>query len=386
MHFNLNSEQRLLQDSVRRFIDKDYGFEQRTGQLRRGRDGSTEHWHVFADNGWLAAALPEEHGGLGGSVLDTVLITQQFGRGLVIEPYLGCAVLAAQTLTAVATAAQKDRLLPGLADGSRCLALAYSESASRGDPAVVTLTATPNADGYLLQGSKTLVLGALGADGIIVSARIADTTGKADERITLFLVDAGAPGLSIRPLPLHDGSWAGELMFDHVQVGAEELLGEAGAGLPALQLGLAHGVAALSAELVGGMEKAIEITADYLKLRKQFGVAIGSFQALQHRMADMVAEMELARSMLYGLLDSIENDDLVARQHTVSQAKALIGRGARFVCGQAIQLHGGIGMTEEFAVGHFFKHAIVADLLFGNSDQHEAACAAGLQRSLRPVG
>ncbi|SCU91308.1 putative acyl-CoA dehydrogenase [Cupriavidus necator] len=374
---------------MRRFVEKEYTFEQRAQRLRRGVAASDEHWRTFAENGWLAAALPEAHGGLGGlggSVLDTVLIAQEFGRGLVIEPYFGCAVLAAQTFAAAASEAQQHRLLPGLSDGVRRLALAYSETSSRGDPAVVTLTAKRNAGGhYTLRGVKTLVLGALGADGIIVSARLADGPVNADEAISLFLVDAAASGLSVLPMPLHDGTWAAECRFDAVQVDADALLGDAGNGLAALRHGHAHAIAALGAELVGGMERAIEITADYLKLRKQFGVAIGSFQVLQHRMADMATEMELARSMLYALLAAMASGDPVAQQYTASQAKARIGRAAKFVCGQAIQLHGGIGMTDEYAVGHYFKRAVVADLLFGNSDQHEAACAASLQRALCPA-
>ncbi|WP_349609713.1 acyl-CoA dehydrogenase [Cupriavidus sp. DF5525] len=388
MNFNLNPEQQLLQDSVRRYIDKAYSFDERATMLKEETENCTRHWQAFSDNGWLAAALPEEYGGLGGTLLDTALIAQQFGRGLVIEPYLGCAVLAAQTLVAAAGTAQKDRLVPGLADGSIRLALAYSEPASRGDPAVVSLTATPNAGGYLLDGRKTLVLGADEADGFIVSARITAADGKpgaeGDTAISLFLVDAASPCLSREILALHDGSGAGELVFDRLQVSAGAMLGTPGSGLPALQHGLAHAIIALCAELIGGMERAIEITAEYLKIRKQFAVPLASFQALQHRMADMAAELELSRSMLYALLASVENDDDAARQHTISQAKFLIGRAARFVCGQAIQLHGGIGMTEEYTVGHFFKRAVVADVLFGNSDQHEAACAAALQHTLRP--
>ncbi|MGH8788236.1 MAG: acyl-CoA dehydrogenase family protein [Cupriavidus necator] len=378
MNFQLDAEQQLLQDSVRRFVDKAYAFEQRGACPS---DGAGQ-WQRFAEQGWLAAALPEAHGGLGGSVIDTTLITAEFGRGLVTEPYLGCAVLAAQTLAAAASPAQRERLLPMLADGSQRMALAYSEAASFGDPAVVSTQATPTADGYQLDGRKTMVLGAPGVDRFIVSARLAhDSDAVAD--IALFLVDAGSPGLTSTPWPLHDGSQAAELVLDQVRVGNDALLGAPGNGLAALRHGLAHAVAALGAELVGAMEQAIAITADYLKIRQQFGVAIGSFQALQHRMADMAAECEMARSMLYALLAAIGHDEAGARDYTVSQAKALIGRAARFVCGQAIQLHGGIGMTEECRVGHYFKRAVVADLLFGHSDRHEAACAAALGCSLR---
>jgi alkylation response protein AidB-like acyl-CoA dehydrogenase len=375
MDFNLNPEQRLLRDSVRRFVGQEYGFEARGALVRAGQGGSARNWRTFADNGWLAAALPEAFGGLGGSLLDTAIIAQELGRGLVIEPYLGCAVLAAQTLAAGGTSAQKERLLPSLADGSRRVALAYSELASRGMPLPVTTRAERKASGYLLHGRKSLVLGAVGADAFIVSASLAGA--KDDGRdVTLLLVEGDRPGLGRQALPLHDGRWAEELTLDGVEVGEEAVLGLPGRGLPALRTGLAHGTAVLCAELVGAMEKAIEATAEYLKTRQQFGVAIGTFQSLQHRIADMAAEMELARSMLFAALASVENDKGATRQSTVSAAKALIGRAARNVCGQAIQLHGGIGMTEELEVGHHFKRAVVADLLLGSSERHEATCAA----------
>ncbi|MDM0047430.1 acyl-CoA dehydrogenase family protein [Variovorax sp. J22R115] len=374
MDFQLNSEQQLLKDSVRRFIDKAYGFEARAALVKAGQGGgTTQHWQTFADNGWVGAALPEAFGGLGGSLVDTAIIAQEFGRGLVIEPFLGCAVLAAQTLVAGGTAAQKDRLLPALADGSRRLALAYSEAGSRGMPTPVSLRAERKPGGYVLQGRKSLVLGAIGADQFIVSAAIPGSTG-----ITLLLVDANAPGLQCRDLPLHDGSHAADLMFESVEVATDAVLGEADGGLPALQAGIAHAIVALCAEQVGAMEKAIEVTADYLKARKQFGVPIGSFQALQHRMADMAAEMELARSMLFAALAAMQNQQGPALQKTLSSAKAFVGRAAKAVCGQAVQLHGGIGMTEEYLVGHYFKRAVVADLLLGSADRHEAACAAAI--------
>ncbi|KUE86343.1 acyl-CoA dehydrogenase [Cupriavidus necator] len=377
MDFTLNSEQQLLQDSVRRYVDKAYDFETRASYIqasRAGRDTVADNWKVFAENGWLMAALPEVHGGLGGSLTDTALIAQELGRGLVLEPYIGCAVLAAQTLVAGGTAEQKASLVPQLAEGSRRIALAYSEPDSRGMPEVVATRADKDADGYVIHGRKSLVLGAVGADAFIVSAQV---TGEAD--IALLLVDAGSAGLARQPMPLHDATWVEDLTFDGVRVPAGNRLE---GGLSALRTGLAHGTVALCAGLVGAMEKAITLTAEYLKTRQQFGVPIGTFQALQHRMADMAAEMELARSMLHALLASVENDSEAARQRTLSATKSLVCRAAKYVCGQGVQLHGGIGMTEEYAVGHYFKHAIVADLLLGSSDRHDAACAAALQAEL----
>ena len=369
----------MLVDSVRHFVDKEYDFEQRMSLLRNDPK-LMGHWQFFANNGWLAAALPEKYDGLGGSVVDTVLIMEQFGRGLVVEPYLGCGVFAPQTVLAAASEAQKENLLPGIIRGASRLAVAYSEASSRGDPSWAETTAAPSSEGYVLHGRKTLVLGGMGASAFIVSARMAHSAHKVSDEISLFLVDADVSGLSIQPWRLHDGSYAAEITLDQVRVGKNALLGASGSGLSALQTGLTHAIAALGAELVGGMDKAIEITAEYLRVRHQFGVPIASFQALQHRMADMAAETELARSMLYALLAAIENEiQPAALSHAVSQAKALICRSARYVCGQAIQLHGGIGMTEECAIGHYFKRAIVADLLFGSADLHDEYCAGNLQ-------
>ena len=377
MDFDLTSEQQLLQDSVRRFVDKAYSFESRTALLSAGKNGIADNWGIFAANGWLMAALPEEYGGLGGSVLETAIIAQQMGRALVLEPYLGCAVLAAQTLVACDNTAQKMRWLPQLAEGTCRVALAYSEPDARGMPERVILRAVRNGEGFTLHGRKSLVMGAEGAQAFIVSVRIDGTEG-----ISLMLVAADSAGLERQGLPLHDGTWVQELNFDGVEVAGDALLTNVGQGLAALRHGLAHAMVTLCAGLIGGMEKTIEVTAEYLKVRQQFGVPIGSFQSLAHRMSDMAAEMEVARSMLHVALSSVINDEPAIRDQKLSGAKMLIGRAARLVCGHGIQLHGGIGMTEEYLVGHYYKHAVVADLLLGSSDSHEAACARALQAQL----
>lgn len=371
MDFKLNGEQQMLQDSIRRYIEKSYTFDMRLVRMRGA--AADDPWQTYADNGWLAAALPEAYGGLGGHPIDTAIISQELGRGLVLEPHLGCAVMAAQTLVAAGTSAQKERVLPSLADGSTRIALAYSEPDSHGMSLPVETGFRAEADGYRLSGRKSLVLSGGDAQRYIVSARL---DGAQEDEITLLLVDAAAPGVTRQTVVLHDGTRAEELVFEQVWVEAGAVLGEVGRGMPALQTGLQHGVIALCAELVGGMEKVIEVTADYLKTRKQFGVPIGSFQALQHRMADMAAEMEVARSMLYAALASFECDDVTGRQPIISAAKALIGRAAKSVCGQGIQLHGGIGMTEEYVVGHHFKRAVVAGLQLGTVDRHEWASMA----------
>ncbi len=371
MDFTLSDEQQMLSDSVARFVQNDYDFEARARRLAGGEGGG--QWQVFADNGWLGAAFPEDMGGFGGGVIETAIISEQLGRALVLEPWTGSAVLAAQTLRATGDAEAIAAWIPALCDGSRRLALAWSESGSRGVPEIVATLAEGEGPDWSISGEKTLVLGAEGADAFVVSARAGDD-------IALFLVEAGTAGVSVVRTPLHDGSPAGTLRLE--RAAARRLGGDGGA---ALREGLSHGVLALCSELVGAMERAIEITADYLRTRKQFGVAIGSFQSLQHRIADMAAEMELARSMLFALLSSFENDDPATRQRLVHGAKALITGAARNVCGQGIQLHGGMGMTEECAVGHYFKRAVVADLLFGGRTLHETACAEALRAELAGV-
>lgn len=372
MDFTLTTEQQMLSDSVARFLQNEYDFEARTRLVAAGEGGRPAHWQTFAENGWLAVSCPEELGGVGGSAIETAIISQQFGRGLMVDPWLGCAVLATQTLLASDDAAAKAQWLPALCEGSRRLAVAWSEPAARGLAHMVGARADKDGDGFRITGDKSLVLGAVGADAYLVSARI---EGDLDDRsgIALFLVEADAPGLVVTPETLHDASLAASLTFDAVP--ARRLTGD---GLAALEQGLAHAICALCAELVGGMERAIEISADYLRTRKQFGVTIGSFQSLQHRMADMAAELELARSMLFAVLASMENDGAAERASIISGAKALIAGAARNICGHAIQLHGGIGMTEECAIGHYFKRAIVADALFGGRTLHEALCAEAL--------
>ncbi len=377
MQFELNSEQQLLRDSVARFIAENYDVTQRLALMRSDAGGSRTNWQGFADNGWLGASLPEQFGGFGGSVIDTAIISQQFGRGLVLEPYLGCAVLTAQTLLAAATPSQCERRLPALIDGSQRLALAYSEPSSHGMPEIVQTRADRSPQGYVLHGRKTLVLGGPLVDGYIVSARLpSQPTGSGP--LGLFVVRADAPGLTATRLQLHDGTQAAEIVLDAVL--AEEMLGDLDRGLPALREGLSHAMLSLCAELVGAMERTLEITADYLRNRKQFNAPIATFQSLQHRMADMAAETELARSMLFVALASFVNEPANERYETVSSAKSFICGIARDVCAQGIQLHGGIGMTEEYSVGHYFKRAVVADVLLGSGTVRETAAARQLQK------
>jgi alkylation response protein AidB-like acyl-CoA dehydrogenase len=377
MNFQLSTEQQLLQDSLRRFVDKAWHFEARRAWLANTCDGAQQHWQTLAANGWLAATLPEAYGGLGGSLAEAILIAEEFGRGLVLEPYFGHAVLAAQAILAAGTPTQKEALLPPLAEGSRCFALAYSEPSSRGMPSPVTTRAVAEGARFELHGHKTLVLAGARTDSFIVSAAVGKDVG-------LFLVDAGSRGLRRIAVPLHDGTRAEELVLDGVAVDAQAMLGVPAHGSGALQTALQHGILALGADLIGCMQRAIELTTEYVKTRQQFDVTISSFQVIRHRLADMTVELETARSMLFAALASMEQDDAPTRAWTLAAAKALICRAARAVCGQAIQLHGGIGLTEECAIGHYFKRAVVAEQLLGSSDIHDAANAqAGVEALMR---
>lgn len=376
MDFTLTTEQQMLSDSVARFTQNAYDFETRTRLVAAGEGGSASNWRIFAENGWLAVSCPEEFGGFGGGAIETALIAEQFGRALLVDPWLGSAVFAAQTLLASSDAAMRRALLPQLCAGSKRLAVAWSETEARGVAHSVGTRVAGDGDAARLTGRKTLVLGGIGADAYLVSAR---ESGAIDDRtgIALFLVEAGSPGLSVAPALLHDGSLAATLTLDNVA--ARRLDGD---GLAALEEGLGHAISALCAELVGAMARATELAGEYLHMRKQFGVTIGSFQSLQHRIADMSAELEQARSMLFVALAAHENESGAERAAILAGAKAFITAAARNVCGQAIQLHGGIGMTEECAVGHYFKRAIVADALFGGRTLHERVCTQRLQREL----
>jgi len=374
MQFHLNEEQSLLQESLRRFLDNEYGFEYRQSIRRTSPQGLRQNWRVFAENGWLAVALPESVGGFGGSIVETLIIAHEFGRVLVIEPYIGCAVLGAQTLLASGDKGKIETFLPEVAQGRLRIALAYDEPGLRGLPGPAEMKAKSTVNGYLLNGKKLLVIGAVDADKFIVSTRLEDSG-----RTGLFLVDADTPDLERIDLPLHDGTVAQELVFKDVHISQTAMIGNPDIGLQILRSGYNQGVLAICASMIGAMERAIEITSEYLRTRQQFGQPISSFQVLQHRMADMATEMELARSMLFSAMAAVSSGNTAHADQSVSFAKSLIGRSAKFVCGQAIQLHGGIGMTEEYVIGHYFKYAMVANALLGSSSRHDEACAAQLE-------
>lgn len=370
MDLTLSTEQALLRDAVRKHCEDQYRFHDRLAILRRPEGFSREHWKTYAELGWLGVLLPEDVGGFAGSSVELALIMEEFGRALVLEPFLSCAVLAAQTVNAVGTEAHRRHLLPAVIKGELLLSLAHFELESRGDVQFIATSATRTSkNSFLLSGRKSLVLSGATADLLIVSAR---TYGDPQDRdgVSLFLVRPGTPGLIRRPFRMIDGGFAAELEFTGLEVDRSVLLGEEGGAAEALERAVDYGIVGVCAEAVGVMDRVVTVTRDYLKTRRAYGTTLSTLQALQHRLADMLVELELSRSMLYRALAGVASADCQARRKSLSAAKALIGRSGRFVGSQGIQLHGGIGMSDEYIIGHLFKRLAVIEALFGNSDFH----------------
>ena len=369
MDFSLSEEQQLLKDSVDRFIREAYALDSRR-KLVASEDGfSRKHWKQMAELGWLGVALPEEYGGIDGGPVEIMIIMEAFGSGLVVEPYLASVVLGGGFLLHGGSDRQKTELLPKLGAGELMLAFAYAERQSRYDLHDVALRAEPDGEGYLLNGHKGVVLHAACADKIIVSTR---TAGEArdPQGITLFLVDRDAEGLSRRDYPTVDGLRASELTFENVRVDAADIIGQPGEALPLIERIADAGIAALCAEAVGCIQVLHDATNEYLKTRQQFGRPLSSFQVLQHRMVDMYMELEQARSMAYLTTLKLEDPDPVERQRAAAAAKVQIGKSGRYAGQQSVQLHGGMGMTDELSIGHYFKRLTMIDIMFGNQDHH----------------
>ena len=363
MDFNYTEEQLALQDTLRRFIAKDYPFEHRRA-LAKSADGfDRDAWKTFADFGILALPFHEDFGGLNGTAVDTLLVMEMLGRGLALEPYVSTVVLCGGLIRDAGSNAQKEALLPAIAGGELMLALAHFEAGVRYQLDHVATAATANGAGWQINGTKTVVLGAPSADQLIVSAN-------SGQGISLFLVDAKAPGVTLRSYPTQDGARAADIKFVNVTVGADALIGTAGGALPIIERAVDYANAALCAEAVGIMSALNEITLEYLKTRKQFGVPIGKFQALQHRMADMVIATEQARSMATLAAVRVDSRDAAERSRSVAAAKAYVTQSARLVGQQAVQLHGGMGVVDELNVSHYFKRLTMIGLTFGDADYH----------------
>jgi pimeloyl-CoA dehydrogenase small subunit len=374
MDFELSDEQRLLKDSVERLTTQRYDFETRKKFIAEPDGWSRDMWRQYAELGLTALPFSEDHGGIGGGPVETMIVMEAFGRALALEPYLATVVLGGGFLRHGASDAVKGELLPKVAAGEALLAFAHTERQARYDLADVATTAKKDGAGYVLNGEKSLSLHGDAADKLIVSARLSGDQ-RSKNGIGLFLVDAKQEGVSRRGYPTMDGLRAAEISLASVKVGADAVLGEPGDAFSLIERVTDSAIAALAAEAVGAMGAMHEITVDYLKQRKQFGVPIGNFQVLQHRAGDMLIALEQARSMAMLATMMTEEQNAEERRKSISAAKVQIGRSAKIVGQSAIQLHGGIGMTMEYKVGHYFKRVTMIDTMFGDADYHLAALA-----------
>jgi pimeloyl-CoA dehydrogenase small subunit len=369
MDFDLSDEQRLLKESVDRLILDQYQFQQRKQYMAEPTGFSAAMWSRFAEQGLLGLPFAEPLGGFGGGAVEIMIVTEAFGRGLVVEPYFATVILAGGLLRRAADQTLIASLVPQITAGTLKLAFGHIERHSRYDLANVTTTARKDGAEYVLTGAKSVVLHGDAADKILLTARIA---GAQRDRggIGLFLIEANAPGLSRRGYPTQDGLRAAEITLDNVR--AVALSDDA---LPLVEHAVDEAIAALCAEAVGTMQVMHDLTLEYLKTRKQFGRPIGSFQVLQHRSVDMLVALEQARSMAMFAAVMASEENPVERRRAIAAAKVQIGRSGRHIGQEAIQLHGGIGMTMEYSVGHYFKRMTMIDQLYGDADQHLAGLA-----------
>ena len=372
MDFSLSSEQQMIQDSVSRFILNDYDFDTRRKILKSETGYSQKNWDKFAELGWLMLPFTEEDGGLGGSMVDLMLVMEEFGKGMVVEPFIATAVMGGGLIAAAGNQEQKDDYLPRIMAGELQMAFAYAEPQSRYHLNNVATSATETSGEYAISGQKSVVLNGNHADVLIVAAR---TSGDQNDNdgISLFLVDATHPSVKRVGYANVDGHQAADIWFENTP--ALGLLGEKGKALPVIENIIDKATLAVCAEAVGAMKIAHERTLEYAKTRKQFGRTIGSFQAIQHRLVNMFMEHQQAKSILLMAvlkMDSNNGSDAKA----LSAAKSRIGKAANLVGRETIQIHGGIGMTDEIDVGHIFKRLTTIQFLFGSTDMHTKRCAS----------
>ena len=369
MDFSLAEEQRLLEETLGRFVQKEYTFEKRRACQRSPAGYSREIWKQLADMGMLGLPFPEGDGGFGGGPVETMIVMQAIGHALMVEPYLATVVLGGGPVAALGDAAQKRSVLPAIAEGSMLLALAHWEPQSRYRLASVHTAAKREGGGWVLNGHKAVVLAGGQADKLVVSAR---TSGEADaaKGISAFLIDRQAPGVSVRDYRTIDGLRAADIELRRVRLPAGALLGREGEALAAVEAAVDQGTAALCAEAVGVMDSLNAQTLEYIKTRSQFGQAIGRFQVLQHKAVDMMIHCEQAKSMALLAAMKVQSADAVERARACSAAKVRIGRSGRFIAETAIQLHGGMGMTDELPASHYAKRLTMIDFWLGDAEHH----------------
>ena len=370
MNFDFTEEQVMLRDSVARFVQDDYDFDSRRAIADSDEGMSKAHWQTFAELGWLSVPFAEEHGGFGGSASDVMVMMEEFGKGLVVEPYLATVVLFGGLLQRGGSDDLKNAHIPSIIDGSRQGAFAYLERQSRFELADVKTTATAQGDSFKLNGEKVVVLNGVNADQLIVSARTSG--GQFDEQgISLFMVAADAQGVDKTSYRLMDGQLVANITFSDVEVSADSLLGAKNQGLELMNAVVQDAIIALGAEALGAMAQLNAKTLEYTKTREQFGVAIGSFQVLQHRMVETFMSYEQTKSMLYRAVCALPGGGDEAKV-AIHALKVMIDRAGRNVYEEAIQLHGGMGLTDELDIGHYAKRLMMINTTFGNGDYHQA--------------
>ena len=368
MDLSFTEEQNLIRDSVQKFVEDNYDISERNKLTATDEGFSRDNWKQYAELGWLALPFSEADGGIGGSPVDTMILMEEFGKGLVVEPFLATVVMAGTAISEFGSDAQKQEILAGIIDGSLMASVAYAEQQAHHDLNNVETSAIKDGDNFVINGTKSVVLNARSADKLLVSAR---TSGNAadEQGITVFIVDKEASGLSRQDYPTVDGLRASEVTFKDVTVPASAIVGTEGEGAAVLQKVSNRAILALAAEAVGAMEMLYTDTIAYTKQREQFGHPLSDFQVLKHRMTEMFMEHALAKSLTMKAT-MLETNGSAEAQRTIHALKYLIGKSSRFVGQNAVQLHGGMGMTEELRIAHYFKRLTIIDSQFGNTDHH----------------
>jgi len=366
--FSFTEEQDMVRDGLSRLVREQYDWETRRKAIESEAGWRPEIWSQLAELGILGMPFSEEVGGFGGGAVDAMVVMEEFGKGLVVEPFVPSIVCAGGFLKHAGTTAQQEEHLAAMIGGERVFAFAYAEPQGRFDYHDLVTTAKKDGEGYTLSGHKSVVTGAPWASHLIVTARTGGERRDADG-VSVFIVDKASDGVTTRDYETVDGRRASEVYFENVSLGADALIGEEGAGLPLIELVTDEAIAALCAEACGAMKVAHTMTLEYSKQRKQFGVPIGKFQVLQHRMVDMYTAYETAVSLTYLATLKLGAPEKERKRH-VSAAKVGLGQSARLIGQEAVQIHGGNGVTDEYAIGHYFKRLTMFDAEFGNVDHH----------------
>ena len=368
MDFTFNEEQTLIQDQVDQFVQKEYDWETRQSLSNSDLGFGESNWQKFAELGWLGISVSEDSGGFGGSAIESMLIMEAFGKGLVVEPFLETMIMAGSLIDDYGSDEQKSSILEPAISGEMHLALAYAEPQSRFNLSDVVTEAKAEGENYILNGYKSVVMNGPSANKIIISART--SSSQLDENgITLFIVDSDSKGLSKTNYKTVDGRRASDLTIENVSVSKDNIIGNLDSGFEILDSAIDKAILAISAEAVGAMEVLYKTTVEYTKTREQFGTPIGKFQVLQHRMVDMFMEYEQCKSLLYMATMKYEEGALDAKK-AISGLKYQVGKAGKFIGQQAVQLHGGMGVTDELNVGHYFKRLTTVGTIFGNTDYH----------------